>query len=59
MEIWGNYDTKTNQWVLTSKQLNLVDFFFVKRVETSLMINVHYVNDVLTKKSLETHEYTS
>ena len=24
MEIWVNYDTKTNQWVLTSKQLNLV-----------------------------------
>ena len=24
MEIWGNYDTKTNQWVLTSKKLNLV-----------------------------------
>ena len=24
MEILGNYDTKTNQWVLTSKQLNLV-----------------------------------
>ena len=25
MEIWGYYDTKTNQWVLTSKQLNLVE----------------------------------
>ena len=24
MEIFGNYDTKTNQWVLTPKQLNLV-----------------------------------
>ena len=25
MEILGNYDTKTNQWVLTPKQLKLVD----------------------------------
>ena len=25
MEILGNYDTKINQWVLTPKQLNLVD----------------------------------
>ena len=24
VEILGNYDTKTNQWVLTPKQLNLV-----------------------------------
>jgi len=24
IEISGNYDTKTNQWVLTPKQLNLV-----------------------------------
>ena len=26
MEILGNYDTKTIQWVLTSKQLNLVSY---------------------------------
>ena len=26
VEILGNYDSKTNQWVLTSKQLNLVCF---------------------------------
>ena len=34
MEIIGNFDTKTNQWVLTPKQLNLV---VVKTGENSFM----------------------
>ena len=28
LAILGNYDTETNQWVLTPKQLNLVSQFY-------------------------------
>ena len=47
MEILGNYDTKTNQLVLTPKQLNLVCYLLTENIfETPT--NLPRIEDSLT-----------